>query len=197
LIISTGMATLEEIREAVQAASEEGAREVVLLKCTSAYPSPPEEMNLASIPHLAATFGVPVGLSDHTLGVGVPLAGVALGAVMVEKHVTLSRAVPGPDSAFSLEPHELAEMVQGIRVVEKAIGNVDYTVTDAEQSNQVFRRSLFVTSDMKQGDEFTSGNVRSVRPGYGLKPRHLPDVLGRRAARDIKRGTALNWTLVG
>ena len=196
LIISTGMATLEEIQEAVEAAREEGAREIVLLKCTSAYPSPPEEMNLASIPHLAATFDVPAGLSDHTRGVGVPLAGVALGAVMIEKHVTLSRSVPGPDAAFSLEPDELAEMVRGIRIVEKAIGHVDYTVTEAEQSNWVFRRSLFVTAEMKQGDEFTQQNVRSVRPGFGLKPRHLPDVLGRHAAKDIKRGTALDWTLV-
>jgi pseudaminic acid synthase len=196
LIISTGMATLGEIEEAVQAARRAGATQIALLKCTSAYPAPPEEMNLRTIPHLAEAFGVPVGLSDHTLGIAVPVAAVALGACIVEKHFTLSRDIPGPDSAFSLEPHEFKAMVEAIRTVEKALGKVHYGITEQEAKSRVFRRSLFVVKDMKAGEMFTEENVRSIRPGYGLHPRHLKDVLGRRAARDIKRGTPLSWELI-
>jgi pseudaminic acid synthase len=196
LIISTGMATLGEIEEAVQAARRAGATQIALLKCTSAYPAPPEEMNLRTIPHLAEAFGVPVGLSDHTLGIAVPVAAVALGACIVEKHFTLSRDIPGPDSAFSLEPHEFKAMVEAIRTVEKALGKVHYGITEQEAKSRVFRRSLFVVKDMKAGEMFTEENVRSIRPGYGLHPRHLNDVLGRRAARDIKRGTPLSWELI-
>ena len=193
LIISTGMATLSEVEEAVQAARDAGATQIALLKCTSAYPAPPEEMNLRTIPHLAETFHVPVGLSDHTLGIAVPVTGVALGACIVEKHFTLSRDIPGPDSAFSLEPGEFKTMVEAIRTAEKALGRVNYEATEKELNSRIFRRSLFVVKDVKANDEFTEENVRSIRPGIGLSPRFLPNVLGRRASRDIARGTPLSW----
>jgi len=196
LIVSTGMATLGEIEEAVRAARNAGATQIALLKCTSAYPSPPEEMNLRTIPHLAESFGVPVGLSDHTLGIAVPVAAVALGACIVEKHFTLSRNIPGPDSAFSLEPHEFKAMVEAIRTVEKALGKVHYGVSEREAGSRVFRRSLFVVKDIKVGELFTEENVRSIRPGHGLHPRYLKDVLGRRATRDITAGTPLTWNMV-
>ena len=196
LIISTGMATLSEIEEAVQAARKAGTTEIALLKCTSAYPAPPEEMNLRTIPHLAEAFGVPVGLSDHTLGIAVPVAAVALGACIVEKHFTLSRDIPGPDSAFSLEPQEFKAMVEAIRVAEKALGKVSYEVGEREAASRVFRRSLFVVKDMKAGEVFTHENVRSIRPGYGLPPKFLKEVLGRRAACDIKAGTPLEWRII-
>lgn len=197
LIISTGMAALGEIEEAVRAARNAGAPQIALLKCTSAYPSPPEEMNLRTIPHLAESFGVPVGLSDHTLGIAVPVAAVALGACIVEKHFTLSRNMPGPDSAFSLEPREFKAMVEAIRTAEKALGEVHYGVSEREAANRVFRRSLFVVKDMKTGEVFTAENIRSIRPGHGLHPRHLKDVRGRRATRDIPAGTPLTWNMVG
>jgi len=196
LIMSTGMATLGEIEEAVQAARRAGATQIALLKCTSAYPAPPEEMNLRTIPHLAEAFGVPVGLSDHTLGIAVPVTAVALGACIVEKHFTLSRQIPGPDSAFSLEPAEFRAMVEAIRIAERALGQVHYEVTERERASQVFRRSLFVVQDVKAGEVLTEENVRSIRPGHGLPPKHLPDVLGRRAARDMGRGTPLTWDCV-
>ena len=196
LIISTGMATLGEIEEAVQAARRAGATQIALLKCTSAYPAPPDEMNLRTIPHLSEAFGLPVGLSDHTLGIAVPVASVALGACIVEKHITLSRDIRTPDGAFSLEPHEFKAMVGAIRTVEKALGTVHYGVSEQEAKSRVFRRSLFVVKDMKVGEVFTEENVRSIRPAYGLHPRHLNDVLGRRAAQDIKEGTPLSWELL-
>lgn len=197
LIISTGMATLGEIEEAVRAARSAGATQIALLKCTSAYPALPEEMNLRTIPHLAQTFNVPVGLSDHTLGIAVPVAAVALGACIVEKHLTLSRDIPGPDSAFSLEPHEFKAMVEAIRTVEKALGKVYYGVSEREAKSRVFRRSLFVVKGIKAGEVFTEENVRSIRPGNGLHPRYLKDILGRRATRDIPAGTPLAWNMVG
>lgn len=196
IIMSTGMATLAEIGEAVRAARGAGASQIALLKCTSGYPASPEEMNLRTIPHLAKAFGVPVGLSDHTLGIAVPGAAVALGACIVEKHFTLSRSIPSPDSAFSLEPAEFKAMVEAIRTVEKALGEVRYEVSEQEAKTHVFRRSLFVVKDMKAGEVFTQENVRSIRPGHGLHPRHLKDVLGRGAVQDIKRGTSLNWNLI-
>ncbi|MGA3348010.1 MAG: pseudaminic acid synthase [Candidatus Sulfotelmatobacter sp.] len=196
LIISTGMATVEEIEEAVQAAREAGAAQIALLKCTSAYPSPAEEMNLRTIPEMVRRFGVPVGLSDHTMGIAVPVAAVALGACIVEKHLTLSRSAPGPDSAFSLEPHEFKEMVDAIRVAEKALGEVHFGLSDKEKASRAYRRSLFAVEDIQQGEVFTDSNVRSIRPGNGLHPRHLTDVLGRSAARGIKRGTPLSWEFV-
>jgi len=197
LIISTGMATLGEIEEAVQAACRAGATQIALLKCTSAYPALPEEMNLRTIPHMSEAFGVPVGLSDHTLGIAVPVAAVALGACIVEKHFTLSRAIPGPDSAFSLEPQEFQAMVEAIRTTEKALGKVSYEVTEHEKTNRIFRRSLFVVKDMKVGDVFTEENIRAIRPGHGLPPKYLQQVLGKSAKQDVKRGMALRWEMLG
>ncbi len=196
IIMSTGMATLDEIREAEQAARNAGATQVALLKCTSAYPAPAGEMNLRAIPHLAEVFGVPVGLSDHTLGIAVPVAAVAMWACIIEKHFTLSRSIPSPDSAFSLEPHEFQMMVETVRTAEKALGEVKYEVSEQEAKSRVFRRSLFVVKDMIKGDIFTEENVRSIRPDYGLHPRYLKVVLGRQTARDIKKGTPLSWELV-
>jgi pseudaminic acid synthase len=193
VIISTGMATLAEIDEAVQAARGAGASQIALLKCTSVYPAPSEEMNLRTIPDLAKKFRVPVGLSDHTMEIAVPVAAVALGACIVEKHFTLSRSVPSPDSAFSVEPQEFKAMVEAIRTAEKALGEVNYEVGEQEAKSRVFRRSLFVVKDMKRGEVFTEKNVRSIRPGYGVHPRYLKDVLSQRAARDIQRGTPLSW----
>lgn len=195
LIISTGMATLGEIEEAVKAARNAGATEIALLKCTSAYPALPEEMNLRTIPHLAKAVGVPVGLSDHTLGIAVPVASVAMGACIVEKHFTLSRSNPGPDSAFSLEPHEFQAMVDAIRETEKALGEVHYKITKQEVASRVFRRSLFIVKDIKAGEIFTGENVRSIRPGYGLEPKYLNDVLGKKAKKDLKKGTPLSWEM--
>jgi pseudaminic acid synthase len=196
LIMSTGMATVEEIEEAVTTARRAGATQIALLKCTSAYPAPAEEMNLRTIPELARRFDVPVGLSDHTMGIAVPVAAVSLGACIIEKHLTLSRAVRGPDSAFSLEPEEFKAMVEGVRTAEKALGSVHFGVSERESRSGVFRRSLFVVRDLKKGEPFTSENVRSIRPGDGLHTRHLAEVLGKTAALDIVRGTPLSWDLV-
>jgi N-acetylneuraminate synthase len=194
MILSTGMAALAEIDEAVQTARAAGAREIALLKCNSAYPSPPEEMNLRTIPHLAQAFDVVVGLSDHTLGIAAAVAAAALGASIIEKHLTLSRATPGPDSAFSIEPHEFRAMVEAVREAEKALGEVRYGVTEREKPSRVFRRSLFVVKDMKAGEVFSDENIRSIRPGNGLPPKFLKEVLGRRASRNLQRGTPLDWT---
>ncbi len=196
LIISTGMATLEEIEEAVRAARQAGAEQIALLKCTSAYPAPAEEMNLRTIPQLAQRFDVPVGLSDHTKGIAVPVAAVALGACIIEKHLTLSRSMPGPDSAFSLEPAEFKAMVDAVRTAEKALGEVRFGSGEKESSGRIFRRSLYVVREMKSGEVFTAENVRSIRPGLGLHTRHLPEILGRRAACDIARATPLSWEMV-
>jgi len=197
LIMSTGMASLAEIDEAVRAARAGGAAQIALLKCTSAYPAPAEEMHLNTIPHLANSFGVPAGLSDHTLGIAVPAAAVALGACIVEKHFTLSRSVPGPDSAFSLEPHEFKAMVDAIRIVEKAVGQVHYGTSGEDEKMRAYRRSLFVVKPVRAGEPLTETNVRSIRPGHGLPPKYLPEVLGREAAVDIPEGTPLEWVLVG
>lgn len=196
MIMSTGMATAEEIEESLQAARQAGNTQIALLKCTSAYPASPDQMNLRTIPELSRRFDVPAGLSDHTMGIAVPVAAVALGACIVEKHLTLSRSQPGPDSVFSLEPQEFKAMVDAVRVAEKALGEVQFGCSAAEASSRVFRRSLFVVQDVKCGERFTPENVRSIRPGHGLHTRHLPDVLGRHAACDIERGTPLNWKLV-
>lgn len=192
LIMSTGMATLEEIHDAVAAVQAVGNSQLALLKCTSAYPAPPEEMNLNTIPDMASRFGMPAGLSDHTLGIAVPVAAVAVGACIIEKHLTISRGTPGPDSAFSLEPHEFKQMVEAIRTVERALGRVNYDLTKGEVASRVFRRSLFVVEDINAGERFTEKNVRSIRPGHGLPPKYLPEVLLRRAARNLKRGVPLD-----
>lgn len=196
VIMSTGMATLAEIDEAVRTIRAAGCEQLALLKCTSAYPTPPEESNLRTIPHLAAAYDVPVGLSDHTLGISVPVAAVALGACIIEKHFTLSRAVPGPDSAFSLEPGEFKAMVEAVRTAEKALGAVHYGPASTEKDSIVFRRSLFVVQDIRAGEPFTHENVRSIRPGYGLHTRYLDDILERTASQDIPRGTPLRWNHV-
>jgi pseudaminic acid synthase len=196
IILSTGMATLAEIDDAVRTIRETGNDQIALLKCTSAYPAPPEEMNLRTIPHLAEAFGVPVGLSDHTLGIATSVAAVALGACIIEKHFTLSRNDPGPDSAFSLEPSEFKAMVDAVRETEKALGKVCYKVSEHEKASRVFRRSLFAVKDIEAGKEFTEENVRSIRPGYGLPPKYLSVVLGRKAAHCVIKGTPISWDLL-
>jgi N-acetylneuraminate synthase len=197
IIASTGMATLAEIEELVRTVRAAGGEKLALLKCTSAYPAPPEEMHLRTIPHLGEAFSLPVGLSDHSLGIAAPIAAVALGACVVEKHFTLSRAAGGPDSAFSLEPAEFKAMVDGVRAAEKMLGRIDYGLSAAAEQSRVFRRSLFVVQNVKAGEHFTAANIRSIRPGYGLHTRHLDEVLGKVAARDIARGTPLAWDLIG
>lgn len=196
LIMSTGMATHAEIEEAVAAARRGGATQIALLKCTSGYPAAPEEMNLRTIPDMIQGFDMPIGLSDHTLDLAVPVAAVALGACIIEKHLTLRRSDGGPDGAFSLEPDEFRAMVDQVRIAERALGRVNYEVSAKESASRVFRRSLFVVADVKAGEEFTAANVRSIRPGTGLHTRHLGEVLGRRAIHDIARGTPLNWELL-
>jgi len=196
LIMSTGMATEAEVDEAVQAARTAGAKQVALLKCTSAYPAKPEEANLRTIPELARRFECPAGLSDHTMGIVVPVAAVALGACIIEKHLCLRRADGGPDSGFSLEPQEFKAMVDAVRVAEKAMGAVQFGAGAQEANGLRFRRSLFVVENVKRGEMFTKENVRSIRPADGLHPRHLGDVVGRRAACDIEPGTPLEWNLV-
>jgi pseudaminic acid synthase len=195
-IMSTGMATLAEIDEAVRAYHGAGGTDLSLLACTSSYPAPPEEMHLRRIPHLAETFDVVPGLSDHTLGIEVPVAAVSLGARIVEKHLTLSRDDEGPDSDFSLEPDEFAEMVRAVRKTEKALGEVRYETTEKEAESETFRRSLFVVEDIGEGELLNRDNVRSIRPGNGLHTRHLGDVIGKEASQQIERGTPLKWSLV-
>ncbi len=196
IIMSTGMATLSEIDEAVQTVRNAGAKQIALLKCTSAYPALPEEANLNTIPHLSQAFGVVAGLSDHTLGSAVAIASVALGACIVEKHFTVSRKDAGPDNFFSMEPKEFKSMVEDIRTVEKALGKVSYEITDKQKASRVFRRSLFAVKDIRKGEKFTEGNIRSIRPGYGLHTRYLKAVLGRKTKKNIKKGTPLQWDLI-
>ena len=196
MIMSTGMATREEIGEAVEAARRAGATQIALLKCTSGYPASPDEMHLHTIPDMVDAFQVPVGLSDHTLGISVPVAAVALGACIIEKHFCLSRSMPGPDSAFSLEPAEFKAMIEAVRITEKALGQVHYGASEREKAGLAFRRSLFVVKDVMQGEAFTEENVRSIRPSNGLPPKHLGEVLGRIAARTIEAGTPLSWELI-
>jgi pseudaminic acid synthase len=193
LLLSTGMASLEEIADAVAAARQAGAGPLALLKCTSAYPAPAEAMNLRTLPDLATRFGVPVGLSDHSLGLTVPLAAVALGACLVEKHFCRSRREPGPDSGFSMEPQEFADMVAAVRVAERALGEVRYGPGPHELESVRFRRSLWVVADVAAGEALSPDKVRSLRPAGGLACKHLPEVLGRRARASIARGTPLAW----
>lgn len=197
LIISTGLARVEEVADAVGAAREAGCSDLILLKCTSAYPASPVDSNLATIPHLASMFGCQVGLSDHTLGIGAAVAAVALGATVIEKHVTLARRDGGVDSAFSLEPDELRALVSDSERARLALGSVRYGPSGYEVGSLVFRRSLYAVEAVPRGEQFTPANVRAIRPGYGLPPKYLPQVLGRHATRDIARGTALAWELIG
>jgi len=193
IIASTGMATLNEIEEAVNTIREAGGNQLALLKCTSAYPAAPDEMDLRTIADMAERFELPVGLSDHTMGHTVAVAAVALGATIVEKHFTLSRDEPGPDSTFSMEPAEFADMVQAIRMTEKALGKANYDVSPKEAKSRVFRRSLFVVEDVKAGDPVTAENVRSIRPGGGLHTRHLEEIMNRTFKADLEVGTPLSW----
>jgi pseudaminic acid synthase len=194
MIISTGMADLGEIESAVTTARENGVDELALLHCTSAYPAPIEAANVRTVPHLSAAFGVVSGLSDHTLGNASAVAAVALGAAVVEKHFTLARADGGPDAAFSLEPDEFRRLVQECRDAWTALGKVDYSQQEAERGSAVFRRSLYVVEPIAVGEIFTTQNIRSIRPGYGLAPKYLHAILGRAATRDLKRGHALTWS---
>ena len=193
VILSTGMATAAEIDDAIAVLRREGSGDIVLLRCTSAYPARPESMDLRTIPDMAARWDVPIGLSDHTLSNTSSIAAVALGGCMVEKHLTLRRADLGPDSAFSLEPQELAALVAELRTTQAALGTVRYGPTADEAASRVFRRSLFIVEDVAAGEELTTANVRSIRPGSGMAPKELDAVLGRRVARDLRAGTPLHW----
>jgi N-acetylneuraminate synthase len=197
MIMSTGMADLADIGAAVTAAREAGAREIALLHCTSGYPTPPEEADLRTIPHLAEAFGLVVGLSDHTPGVGAPVAAVALGAAIVEKHFTLSRADGGPDAAFSLEPGEFRVVCENVSLAWRALGRVRYDKTASESGNAQFRRSLYIVADMAAGEELTRESLRSIRPGFGLPPKYFDLLLGKRVNRAVARGTPMSWDLLG
>ena len=193
IVMSTGMGTLEEIQEAVDAIYSTGNRQLALMKCSSAYPAKPEEMNLRTIQDLKERFGVPVGLSDHSMGAFSAATAVAMGANLIEKHFCISRAVKNPDAVFSMEPQEFRQMVEQVREVEQAMGTVCYGITSQEESNACFRRSLFVVQDIAAGEMLTPENIRSIRPAYGLKPKHYQEVLGRTAKRALKRGTPLSF----
>jgi pseudaminic acid synthase len=196
IIASTGMASEREIDEAVTALRSSGADELVLLRCNSSYPAPAREMDLRSIADMARRWGVPIGLSDHTMSNTASIVAVTLGACVIEKHVTLSRADPGPDSSFSLEPDELRDLVTSVRETEASLGTVRYGPSPSEAASVVFRRSLFAVEEIAAGEQLTERNVRSIRPGAGLHPRHLPNVLGRRATQDMPPGTPLRWDLL-
>lgn len=196
VIISTGIAKLSEIDEAVEACRRVGNDKIALLKCTTTYPAPLEETNLLTMPNMGDVFGTIVGLSDHTLGISVPIAAVSLGAKIVEKHFILDRSLGGNDSSFSLQPNEFGEMVKSIRDVEQALGTVTYEISDKTKKSRQFARSLFVVTDIAKGDEITEDNVRSIRPGTGLAPRYLPELLGKKIRKDTVKGTPLKWDLI-
>lgn len=196
VILSTGIATLAEIEEAVDTCRNAGNDRIALLKCTSAYPAPVEEANLRTIPDLQGRFKTVTGLSDHTRGISVPIAAAALGAKIVEKHFILDRTLGGPDASFSLEPAEFAAMAQGVRESEAALGSIRYELSEKVHKSREFARSLFVVKEIKPGERFTEENVRSIRPGFGLAPKHLGEVLGKKSKAHIQRGTPLTWALV-
>ncbi len=197
VIMSTGMASLAEIDEAVRAIRGQGCRELCLLRCASAYPAITDEMNLKTMRNMAEIFGVPVGLSDHSMGSVGAVTAVALGAKIIEKHFCLDRAIENPDASFSMNPAEFKQMVNDIRQAEKAIGRISYGATEQEASNAVFRRSVFCVKDIGKGETLTEDNVRVIRPGYGLAPKFYPQVLGQTALCDIKRGTPLTFEMIG
>lgn len=196
MIVSTGMTTVAELDDLVRMARENGCEDLVLLKCTSSYPSTPEGTNLLTIPHMKQLFNCEVGLSDHTLGIGVAVASVALGASVIEKHFTISRADGGVDSAFSMEPAEMAQLVQETKNAWQALGHISYEVGEQEKKSLQFRRSLYIVEDMKAGDVITEKNMRAIRPGLGLSPKYSDVVLGKTVKKDIKRGTAVSWNLI-
>lgn len=196
VIMSTGVASVADLDESVKVLRANGCKDLILLKCTSTYPATPETTNLLTIPHMRQLFDVPVGLSDHTMGIGAAVAAVALGAVVLEKHVTLRRADGGVDSAFSLEPHELKNLVIETERAQLAMGQVSYTLTPKEAKSLQFKRSLYVVQNMKAGDPFTPDTVRSIRPANGLHTRHYDDIIGKTATQNISAGTALDWTLI-
>ena len=196
VIISTGISELDDIQLAVDTCKKTGNEQIALLKCTSAYPAPLEEVNLNTITDLKRRFKTIVGLSDHTMGISVPIAAVSLGARIIEKHFILDRNLGGPDSAFSLEPEEFTQMVKSIREVEKALGKVNYKLSEKIKKSKKFSRSLFVVQDITKGEVFNSENIRSIRPGFGLHPKFFKVVIGKKAKKDIKRGTPLNWNLI-
>lgn len=193
IIMSTGVSTLSEIEEAVQACRRMGNNQIVLMKCTSEYPAMIEDANLITIPNMKDTFNVEVGLSDHTLGYIAPIVSVVLGAKVIEKHFILDKSIGGPDVSFSLDPKEFENMVKSIRDAEKSIGHIDYSMSSKKARNRIFGRSLFAVKDIKQGDSFTEENIKSIRPSDGIAPKHLSDILDKKAAVDIKRGTPLSW----
>ncbi len=196
IMISTGMATLSDIELALDTIKKHGVNDIAILKCVSAYPTPTEDTNLRTIQNIGETFGVVPGLSDHTSTITTGVLSVGLGARIVEKHLTLDRSLGGPDAPFSLEPEEFSQMVQAIREAEKALGRVTYELNEKQKRSRLMARSLFVVKDMKKGEEFTEENVRSIRPGQGLHPRHLESVLGRKAKKDVRLGTPLGWNLM-
>lgn len=196
VIISTGISTIQEIQDVVDICKSVGNEQIILLKCTSAYPAKLEDMNLKTIPNMSETFDVICGLSDHTLGTTVPVGAVALGAKVIEKHLILDRNMGGPDSAFSLNIDEFAEMVSAIRNIEKALGKINYSLSEKTLKNREFSRSLFISNDIKKGEMFTEENVRSVRPGFGLNPKYIYDILGKICTEDLKKGTPLKWKYI-
>ncbi len=196
IIISTGMATIAELDETVRTAREAGCQDVILLKCTSTYPANPENTNLLTIPHLRDLFKVQVGLSDHTMGIGAAIASVALGATVIEKHFTLSRAEGGVDSAFSMEPEEMRQLVVESERAWQALGKITYGATEAEKGSLKFRRSLYIAQDMKAGEVFTTKNLRTVRPGLGLPPKYYDNILGKVVKQDVRRGTPVSWEII-
>jgi len=196
LIISTGLADFDEIQEAEAAARAAGCSELALMHCISAYPAPVVDTDLRMIPELAERFEIVAGWSDHTPGMDVAIASIALGAAIIEKHVTLKRSDGGPDAAFSLEPDELAALCRGCHTVWQALGTIDYTRKPSEEASMVFRRSLYIVEDIEAGKQFSERNVRSIRPGHGLAPKHLDDIIGKCCTRDLKRGTPLDWSMV-
>ena len=196
IIASTGMTTVSELADLVQTARDNGCVDLTLLKCTSSYPSSPEGTNLRTIPHMRELFGCDVGVSDHTLGIGVAVASVALGATVIEKHFTLSRADGGVDAAFSLEPDEMAQLVRECRAAALAMGEVRYEMAEQEKKSLQFRRSLYIAEDMREGDVLTEKNLRRIRPGHGLSPKHYDALLGKKVRCDVKRGTPVSWSLV-
>lgn len=197
LIISTGMATIAELDEAVRTARSAGCKDIILLKCTSSYPSSPADSNLMTIPHMRDLFDVQVGISDHTLGIGVSVVAVGLGACVIEKHFTLSREDGGVDSVFSIEPAEMRLLVEESRRAWQALGSITYTRSEKEAASSVFRRSIYVVEDIRKGDVISPANIRIIRPDGGLSPKYYRDVLGMKARADLKRGTPLQWDKIG